>query len=75
MTNNKTVKTRILSTLEKGTELSVKQARRMFNARNIAQRIFELRMDGYDIRTNVKMLKNGSKKFFYSLNTRSRKTA
>ena len=47
---------------------SVKTARNKFGIKNVAARIYELRMEGFNIETKTKVKKNGKVDTYYSLN-------
>lgn len=60
-------KTRLLNSLAKGT-LTTSQARKRFGISNVSARIADLRDDGVNIKTNMKIGTNGRRSYFYSLN-------
>lgn len=64
--SNVTNKQRLLAYLENNEKLTVRQARARFRIANVSARIHELREDGYDIYTNVKVQSNGKRVYSYS---------
>jgi hypothetical protein len=62
-------KQKILNALTKAENatISVAQARSRFKIANVSARVSELRKDGHNIVTEVKVTKNGTKSYFYKL--------
>jgi hypothetical protein len=62
-------KQKILNALTKSADatLTVAQAKARFKIANVSARVNELRKDGHNIVTQVKISKNGTKSYFYRL--------
>lgn len=65
MSTRKSAKSRILSTLNLGLTLTVKQAQSRFGITNVSARVAQLRGEGYAIYTNKRT--HGRKGFEYRL--------
>lgn len=72
-----TAKEKIIKALTKkdGATLSVAQAKSRFGIVNVRARVSELRKDGYNIVSNTKQNKDGTKSYFYSLVPQTKKTS